>query len=131
SRKTLRTVPIDPDQEPQRYGNTDRLRMDNGRLFGSAANQIFLVDRVTGYLTTLTEGPLEPQADAISELAQARAVNFYFGKAGSRLMKCTRPSYRPAPVVEAALPPPVPRPGQSTHVRLSASDDVTRHPRIP
>src|SRR5690625_6573358 len=48
----------------------------------------------------------------------------------SRLMKYTMPSDRTAPVVEAALTPPDPRPGQSTHVRLSASDDVTRHPRI-
>ena len=130
SRKTLRIVPIDPDQEPQRYGNTDRLRMDNGRLFGSAANQIFLVDRVTGYLTTLHEGPMEQQADGISELAQDLSGNFYFVNAGSRLMKYTMPSDRTAPVVEAALTPPDPRPGQSTHVRLSASDDVTRHPRI-
>src|SRR5699024_5847551 len=56
--------------------------------------------------------------------------NFYFVNAGSRLMKYTMPSDRTAPVVEAALTPPDPRPGQSTHVRLSASDDVTRHPRI-
>src|SRR5699024_9565198 len=125
SRKTLRIVPIDPDQEPQRYGNTDRLRMDNGRLFGSAANQIFLVDRVTGYLTTLHEGPMEQQADGISELAQDLSGNFYFVNAGSRLMKYTMPSDRTAPVVEAALTPPDPRP--ANRLTAASAPPTTRH----
>lgn len=130
NRETLRIASIDPDHEPERYGNTDRLCLDNGRLFGSAANQIFLVDRVTGEVTTLHGGLSENQAESVEELAQSLNGDLYFVMAGSRLMKYTMPSDRTVPTVEAAMVPTNPRPGRSAHVRLTASDDETRHPQI-
>jgi hypothetical protein len=130
SRETLHTTVLDPDQPPGRYGNSDRLRLDNGRLFGSAANRIFLMDRVTREVTTLYGGPTDDPAETVDELAQDRYGDLYFVGAGSRLMKCTLPADRAAPTVSATMSPPAPRPGQAVHVRLSASDDETRHPRI-
>ena len=121
---------IDAEHAPSRYGNTDRLLLDGVRLVGSAANRIFVLDRVTGEVTTLYGGPPDSAAEAVDELAQDRHGNLYFTEAGTHLLALPMPADRAAPDVTARTAPPNPRAGQSVRVHLSARDDVTDSPAI-
>ncbi|WP_140398456.1 hypothetical protein [Brachybacterium massiliense] len=128
--RTVRTIVIDADHGPSRYGNTDRLMLDGARLVGSAANRIFLLDRATEEVTTLYGGPEASPAEAIDELAQDRHGALYFTRAGTHLMTLPMPADRTAPEVAVRTAPPNPRPGQSVRVHLRAHDDGTADPVI-
>lgn len=128
--RTVRTIVIDAEHGPSRYGNTDRLLLDGARLVGSAANRIFVLDRVTGEVTTLYGGPPASAAEAVDELAQDRHGALYFTEAGSHLLTLAMPADRTAPEVSAQMAPPNPRPGQTVRAILRAQDDVTADPAI-
>jgi streptogramin lyase len=128
--RTVRTIVIDAEHGPSRYGNTDRLLLDGVRLVGSAANRIFVLDRATGEVSTLYGGPPDSAAEAIDELAQDRHGDLYFTEAGTHLLTLPMPGDRTAPEVTARTAPPNPRPGQSVRVHLRARDGVTDEPAI-
>ncbi|NDL60138.1 PQQ-like beta-propeller repeat protein [Phytoactinopolyspora mesophila] len=130
ARETVRTIEIDPDFPADRYGNSSRLLFDNDRLFGSTANRLFVVDQVTGDVTTLHGGASGDPAQRVQELAQDRHGDLYVVGASTRLVQYALPEDRTAPEVTATVHPPSARPGQAVTVRLTATDDVDPAPAI-
>lgn len=52
-RQVLRTITIDDTAVIDRFGDNDRLLFDHGRLFGSMADRLFVLDTVTEEVTVL------------------------------------------------------------------------------
>ncbi|PSL02723.1 outer membrane protein assembly factor BamB [Haloactinopolyspora alba] len=129
TRETIRTIEIDADAGADRYGDDHRLLFDNGRLFGSTANRLFVLDQVTGEVTTLHGGDVEQPADRVHELARDRNGDLYFVGAATRLMRYDLPDDTTAPEVSADV-----RAGDSgaraAVVKLSADDAADGEPTI-
>lgn len=129
-RQTVRTIELDAQAEADRYGNAERLLIDNGRIFGSAANQLFVLDPITEEVTTLHGGPSTDPAERVHELAQDRRGDLYVVGASTRLLRWEMPEDDTAPEVAASVQPANPGPGRSALVRLSAQDDQDERPVI-
>jgi hypothetical protein len=130
ARETVRIIEIDPEFPADRYGNSSRLLFDSGRLFGSTANRLFVVDQVTGDVTTLHGGASSDPAQRVQELAQDRYGDLYVVGASTRLVRYALPEDRTAPEVTGSVHPRAVRPGGTATVRLSATDDVDPAPTI-
>ncbi|WP_166345487.1 PQQ-binding-like beta-propeller repeat protein [Phytoactinopolyspora limicola] len=128
--ETVRTIEIDAGFPTDRYGNSNRLLFDHGRLFGSTANRLFVLDHVTGEVTTLYGGPAGSPAQRVQELAQDRHGDLYVVGASTRLLRYQLPADRTPPEVNADVLPPNPRQGKGVTVRLNATDDDDSAPTI-
>ncbi|GAA4431370.1 hypothetical protein GCM10023169_35830 [Georgenia halophila] len=127
-RETIRTIEVDADAPATRYGDDHRLLFDHGRLFGSTANRLFVIDQVTGELTTLYGGEVDDPADTVHELARDRYGDLYVVGADTRLVRYDLPEDTTAPELTADVNPPHPR--ARAVVRLSASDATDDAPEI-
>lgn len=128
ARETIRTIEIDADAPADRYGDDHRLLFDHGRLFGSTANRLFVLDQVTGEVTTLRGGDSEDPADRVQELARDRNGDLYFVGAATHLMRYDLPDDITAPKISADVRPGNPQ--ARAVVQLSAEDATDDAPTI-
>lgn len=132
TRETIRTIHIapetDPDADADRYGDDHRLLVDHGRLFGSSANRLFVIDQITEEVTVLAGGDSDEAADSLHELARDRYGDLYYVGAGTHLMRYTMPDDVTAPEVSATVRPAEPR--HTAVVFLGAEDDTSDNPTV-
>lgn len=125
ARETIRTIDVDPDAGIDRYGDDNRLLFDEGRLFGSAASQLFVLDQITGEVTTLYGGDGGPR---VQELARDRYGDLYIIGSSTRLLRYAMPDDTTAPEVSAE---PASSNSRGTAVLwLHADDDTDDDPAI-
>ncbi|QOR69721.1 PQQ-like beta-propeller repeat protein [Ruania alkalisoli] len=120
----LRTVTIDSDAPIDRFGDNDRLLFDHGRLFGSVADRLFVLDQVTGEVTSLygAESGRSDGVTQVHELAQDRYGDLYVISQGTRLARYDLPEDVTAPEVTVDA--------RGAAVWLTATDDQDDAPRI-
>lgn len=100
-RMILRTVVVDEAAVVPRYGDDNRLLFDHGRLFGSLANRLVIIDRVTGAVTSLygLDSGRGDGVDTVSELTQDGHGDLYVIGSSTRLVRYALP-----PAADVAVP---------------------------
>ena len=135
-RALLRTVTIDPEAAIDRYGDNSRLLFDHGRLFGATADRLFVLDRVTGEVTSLygRGSGRDDGVDSVYELTRDRHGDLYVVGRGTHLVRYALPADVTPPTVTVRTG----RGGQDgghgggrgAAVWLQAEDDTDPAPRI-
>ncbi|UFU07593.1 hypothetical protein [Ruania halotolerans] len=124
TKQVLRTVTIDANASIDRFGDNDRLLFDHGRLFGSVAGRLFVLDQVTDEVTSLygAGSGREDSTTHVHELARDRYGDLYVIGASTRLVRYALPEDVTAPEVTARH--------RGAAVWLEASDGHDDAPRI-
>lgn len=127
----LRTITIDDGAPIDRYGDNDRLLFDHGRLFGSVADRLFVLDRVTGEVSNLygKDSGRDDGVDNVYELARDRHGDLYVVGRGTHLVRYALPDDVTPPTV-ALRTGRGNGGGRASAIWLDATDDTDPSPRV-